>query len=159
MTNPDGVYDGMSRLSAPCGANLSCPVEQDDESWRTLKRVLDRLRPAVYINLHNWTYKWHDGLLGDNETLTEHIRERMPSQGRFLKRWRVRSQADLLKASGLASVTPEQRTWKNYLAEKFHTEGVAFEFPWFGRNTADMRETGRQALLATLAGYLQMRDD
>ena len=157
MTNVDGVHDGMSRLTSLEGADLNRCRLQDDGAWRTIKATLDRFRPNVYINIHNWQSKWIDGLLCNSDVLMARIRERMPDQRQFLKRWREQSHADFLNETGLATTPPSAKSWKNYVAENFGAQGVTFEFPWFGRDAAAMRETGRQTLRAALAGYLDMR--
>ena len=132
--------------------------KQQDAAWRTVKKTLDRLQPNLHINIHNWTNKWRDGLLCNSDALMEHIRVLMPSQERFLKTWYLESHASFLNYRGIARTPPENASWKNYLAEKYGCQGVTFEYPWFGRTTADMRKVGRDTLVATLAGYLKLHE-
>lgn len=40
--------------------------------------------------------------------------------------------------------------FRNYCERDFQAVAVAFEFPWFGRTTQDMRATGRKALWSLL---------
>ena len=60
MTNPDGVFNGMSRLTAPNGADLNRCIEQDDSAWRAIKTYIDKIRPSYLLNIHNWMDKEED---------------------------------------------------------------------------------------------------
>jgi hypothetical protein len=48
-------------------------------------------------------------------------------------------------------VWKKSMSWKNYVQElNSEASAVTLEFPWYGRNSADMREWGIKTLKATL---------
>jgi hypothetical protein len=65
MANPDGVYDGKGRLTAPRGADLEwIDPAVPDRAGAAVLAALDRLRPVIFVDLHNWQSKVADGLFG-----------------------------------------------------------------------------------------------
>ena len=42
--------------------------------------VMDRLKPAVYCNIHNWTSKFRDGLIGWDQEEVDTFETFMPHQ-------------------------------------------------------------------------------
>ena len=156
MTNPDGVYNGMSQLTWERGVNLNgVHVPRPDPAHAALKRALDRIRPRVYLNIHNWTEKFMDGLLCNQNAVSEGIQRHMPADHAHFKYWHVQTLVDTLKTAGLTLYPEEKKNWKNYCMEKFNAWVVTFEFPWFGLNTDAMREKGKRALIATALASIE----
>ena len=144
MANPDGVYNGMGALTAPRGADVCFIPYQPDEVMASMKGAIDRVRPAVAIDLHNWQNKHTDGLLGLDPAIRERFVRFMPDQLEFGKEWTIRD------PKPLAAKAPDKELLRAYCERNFAAVAVTFEFPWFGRTTEDMRETGRKALWAML---------
>ena len=144
MANPDGVYNGMGALTAPRGADVCFIPYEPDEVMRSMKEAIDRVRPAVAIDLHNWQNKHTDGLLGLDPAVRERFVRFMPDQLEFGKQWDIRD------PKPLSSKIPEKELLRTYCERNFGAVAVTFEFPWFGRTTEDMRATGRKALWALL---------
>lgn len=144
MANPDGVHNGLGRLTAPQGADLCYIPYQADAVNLPLKQAIDRVRPAVAIDLHNWQNKHTDGLLGLEPTIRERFVRFMPDQLEFGKEWNVRDPRPL------APQAPERELLREYCERNFQAVAVCFEFPWFGRSTDDMRATGRKAVWSLL---------
>lgn len=156
MTNPDGVYNGMSRLTWERGANLNrVQIPAPDAAHAAVKKALDRIKPRVMINIHNWTDKFMDGLLCNQEAIAEYIQRHMPADHEHFKYWYVQTHADYLRKERLAICPEAHKSWKNYGMEKFDAWGVTFEFPWFALNTAEMRAKGRRALVATALATIE----
>ena len=144
MANPDGVHNGLGRLTAPQGVNLSSIPYQPDPASLPLKQAVDRVRPAVAIDLHNWQNKHTDGLLGLNPIIRERFVRYMPDQLEFGKQWTIRD------PKPLSTEVPDKELLRTYCERNFEAVTVTFEFPWFGRTTEDMRATGRKALWSLL---------
>lgn len=144
MANPDGVHNGLGSLTAPQGVNLSSIPYQPDAASLPLKDAVDRARPAVAIDLHNWQNKHTDGLLGLDPAIRERFVRIMPDQLGFGKQWAIRD------PKPLPEKTPEKELLRHYCERNFQATVVTFEFPWFGRTPQDMRGTGRTALWALL---------
>jgi hypothetical protein len=144
MANPDGVVNGLGRLTAPQGADLIMSTTAPDSAHRAIWEAADRIRPRLFIDLHNWQNKHRDGLLG----LEPHLRERflkfMPDQVAFGKQWHIRD------ARPVTGDRPGRELLGAYCRREFGTVTVCFEFPWFGRTPQDLQETGRQALKALM---------
>jgi len=148
MTNPDGVFNGMSRLTWEQGADLNRVQTIPDPAHDALKRAIDTVKPAVHMNIHNWTDKFTDGLLANEGKIAERIMAFMQPDSAHYKRWMVETQEDWLKANKFTTVPEKSKSWKDYAKEQFNAVGVIFEFPWFGLNTAAMRAKGTRAFLA-----------
>lgn len=144
MANPDGVHNGLGRLTAPQGADLSFLSYRADPAGDSMRQVIDRLRPAVAIDLHNWQSKHVDGLLGLAPPVRERFVRFMPDQLDTGKEWMIRD------PQPLSAQAPERELFRNYCERNFQSLAVAFEFPWFGRGTDDMRTVGRKCLWALL---------
>ncbi len=157
LTNPDGVHDGMSRLTRERGADLNRLHTLPDAAHRALRAAIDDLRPAVLMNVHNWTDKFVDGLLANEQQVAERIQAHMPADAAHGKRWRVETRDDYLRAIGQSEVPETAKSWKDYGLERFGATCVTFEFPWFGLRAADMREKGRQAFVALALAAVELR--
>ncbi len=144
MANPDGVHNGLGRLTAPQGVDLGRIPYDPDPASLPLKRAIDRVRPAVAVDLHNWQTKTTDGLLGLKPELRDRFLQSMPDQTEFGKQWSIRDYRPL------APDPPEVELYRYYTERNFGALAVTFEFPWFGRTPDDLRETGRKALWALL---------
>jgi hypothetical protein len=144
MSNPDGVHNGLGRLTAPQGADMCRIPYQPDEARASLKAVVDRIRPAVAIDLHNWQNKHTDGLLGLKPEIRERFVRFMPDQLEFGKQWFISD------PKPLSPQAPDNKVLRNYCERNFQAVAVTFEFPWFGRTPEDMRATGRKTLWALL---------
>lgn len=144
MANPDGVHNGLGSRVAPQGVNLSAIPYQPDPASLPLKQAIDRVRPAVAIDLHNWQNKHTDGLLGLDPAIRDRFVRYMPDQLEFGKVWDIRDPRPLPEE------LPEQELFRYYCERNFGTTAVTFEFPWFGRTPADMVTTGRTTIWALL---------
>lgn len=80
----------------------------------------------------------------DEEAVRERFVRFMPDQLQYGKEWTIRD------PKPLSEKVPDRELLRNYCERNFGTVAVTFEFPWFGRTTDDMRDTGRQALWALL---------
>jgi len=148
MTNPDGVYNGMSRLTWEQGADMNRVHTVPDAAHDTLKRAIDRVEPFVHMNVHNWTSKFVDGLLSNEQEIADRIRQHMPDDAAHFKRWRVETLYSFLQAHKVSSVPKANMSWKDYCKDQFGAIGVNFEFPWFALSTNEMKAKGRQAFIA-----------
>jgi zinc carboxypeptidase len=149
MTNPDGVYRGMSRLTWEQGADMNrvcCNIP--DKAHETLQKTLDRIQPKVHMNIHNWTDKFTDGLLANESEIADKILHHFPADRLNHKRWRVQTHQDYLRENNLTECPENSKSWKNYCKENFDAYGVTFEFPWFSILSGQMEEKGEKALVA-----------
>jgi hypothetical protein len=158
MTNPDGVVNGMSRLTWERGADLNRVNTKPDPAHDAIRAALDRARPDVYLNIHNWTHRFEDGLYANDREMADQIVEFLPADSLHFKRWRIQSTADFLAAIGAKETPPANRSWKNYCKERFGSIGLVMEFPWFARTVADMRALGARGGAAVALAALCLRN-
>ena len=151
MTNPDGVYNGLSRLTYEAGFN------NDRLYWnngpgpeaKVLLEILDRLKPAVYMNIHNYAMKFIDGLLTcESSDFVEKIIKKLPADQEHHKEWFIMIDKEWCEKNNYKEYPMNCWGGKNYCKNKFDTVSVIFELPWFGRNTSLMKERGVRALTA-----------
>lgn len=183
MTNPDGVFNGMSQRTWERGPRMDQVFDIADGALKTVKRVVDWLKPAAYLDLHNWTAKFSDGLLyGRHEQVAELVRRLMPDDVEHCKRWGTVKALGYFKMKdmGLVDLGAYVRRggkpagedemdkavnilsnrvshWIAYCEEIHGAVGLAMEFPWFGLNTADMRAKGRRAFTAMALATIETR--
>lgn len=156
MTNPDGVFNGMSRLTWEKGADMNRVYCADkDEAHATLLKTINKIKPKVHMNIHNWTYKFVDGLLANDEEIADKILHCFPDDFENYKHWQVETNKSYLKTIKLDKIPRENKSWKDYCKEKFNAYGVNFEFPWFAILPEQMRKKGEKALVALALAVIE----
>ncbi len=156
MTNPDGVYNGLSRLTSLQGADLNRVITKPDKAHWTIKKTLDEIQPHLFINLHNWMDKFKDGLLCRRGKFARKIKFYMPDQIEYGKKWYIEDEEVIFQKRDISICPKLEKSWKNYCEENFGSIGLVFEFPWFGRNTKIMKETGVKALKSCLFAWMEL---
>ncbi|MBI3948142.1 MAG: hypothetical protein HY321_19650 [Armatimonadetes bacterium] len=145
MANPDGVHDGMGRLTAPRGSDLVLATPAiEDPAYIAMMSAVERIRPAHFIDIHNWQGKFSDGLLGMDPARREPFFHYMPPAGREAKRWYIRD------PENVAGPVPSRETLGRYCRRVYGARAASFEVSWFGRSPADVRRFGADALRAIL---------
>lgn len=150
MTNPDGVYNGLSRLTHENGLNLDRIYWNEGAGPEVgiLLRNLDIIKPAVYMNIHNWAFKFIDGILAADQDIAETIPQYMPNDAEHLKKWKIDHDKLWCERNNVTVYRHDFKGSRYYCKEKFDSIAAVFEFPWFARTTGDMRKKGVQALTA-----------
>lgn len=145
MVNPDGVCNGLGKLTTPSGTDLQWALPTaDDPAHRALMQTVDNVAPAYVVGLHNWQAKDIDGAIGMDPVRWERLQDFLPPIGAFAKRWFWRGLPE-------TSTLPDGRqTLRQYCRERFGALTVAFECGWFGRQPADVRALGANLLRAVL---------
>lgn len=156
MTNPDGVYHGMSRLTSPCGADLNRIRFQKDSAWLALKKYFDQVKPSVCLNVHNWQFKSPDGLLVNDEEVATKFIKYMPDLKEDQRTWRVEWREQFLEREKIKDFKPgsdayqTHASWKDYVKDQWQGVGITLEFPWYGRSTQRMKAIGKKSLISLL---------
>ena len=149
------IVNGYARFTGPGGADLNRDLEcnmnrepgaEKDRALVTHFEVIDRLKPAAYMNIHNWTSKFDDGLIGWDEEEVKVFESFMPALTGDYKRWRASMKC-----------VPGNRSPGRYCRETYGTIGFVLEFPWYGRTAERMRDIGETALKALLHTDIELR--
>ncbi|HUV38256.1 MAG TPA: M14 family zinc carboxypeptidase, partial [Planctomycetota bacterium] len=162
MTNPDGVFHGLERDTAlKNGANLGRMKTAPDPAHDAIRKTLEALRPAVFVNLHDWMMGDVDGLLCNDELYARKLSELLPPVGKVPhtchREWYSDTITEVEDGGDLTvypvSKLPELHrqsggTWKDFCRENFGSRAMAVEFPWRGRSTEEMRQLGAALLQA-----------
>lgn len=157
MTNPDGVANGMSRLTWEQGADLNRVHTVADPAHGAIKRALDAYKPSVYLNIHNWTYRFKDGMYVNDQEMLDVLQQFMPPDHARFKYWSSQTTAEACAALGVDSTPTERLSWKNYCKMHFGAIGLVLEFPWFSRTPEDMRAKGMESIQAVAMAALFLR--
>lgn len=140
MISPDGVYHGFGKLTSRQGVDLSKNVDGNDASCVLLINLIDELKPAVYLEFHNWMFKNIDGIYYLSALDSYRFRRRMPSQKRYGKVWKPMLHRKLFSLSPLG--------FKKYCKERYRSICACVEYPWFLRDLHAMKEMGRSTIHA-----------
>lgn len=101
MTNPDGVYNGLSRLTHENGRNLDrffWNEENPSSEVDTMLKVLHQLKTAVYINFYNYAEKFIDAILSTcSRYFVDKIIQHLPADNEHHKRWFIMTEDELNK--------------------------------------------------------------
>ncbi len=170
MTNPDGAFNGLERDTAlEGGSNIAVLNCVADPAHDTIRKTLKKIKPTVFVNLHNWMMPEVDGLLCNEELYARRLNEILPrpkSPRRRHREWysdevteiEDRGDITIYPISKLA-VLHEQSggTWKDFCREQLGARSMAVEFPWADRMAEDMRQLGIQLLKAVCQVRLEER--
>ena len=156
MHNVDGVVEGFQRYTRPNGADLNRDIDANrklrpegadtDRELVSHIHLIDHLAPAAYLNIHNWTGKFRDGLFGYDQEELDLFERFMPACVDHQKIWDKRM-----------TVIPGNRSPGRYARETHGTLSYVLEFPWYLRTFDAMRDAGRRALQALMHSLYHKR--
>jgi zinc carboxypeptidase len=145
MSNPDGVADGMARhTSREYCADLNKTLQWHegnaadalhDKSLNIYYEMLNTIQPTHFMNMHSYLFKFQDELYSLLQSDADRFFKFMPDQLEFNKVWKTKIHTHKNFPTG-------------YCHEKYGTLPLLVEIPWFGRNAATMRLTGKRLLKA-----------
>lgn len=146
MTNPDGVADGMARFTGTKFADMNKtpewlmknrPGALPDKGHEACHGVLDQLKPAAFMNLHSYLFKYKDEIYGRTEKDIDNFLRFVPDQVEHGKIWRRTVEDQVAHPTGYCNV-------------KYGTLPLLIEIPWFGRTQSDMRILGVKLIKAMI---------
>lgn len=140
MANPDGVFNGYEKLTSVNGVDLSKVIDPSDSSSSAITTAIDRIKPHIYFEFHNWMHKDIDGIYHLNYWQCRKFMRLMPSQAHNRKKWRP-----MLRRRLFAEVP---MGFKKYCRERYGSVVACFEYPWFGRTILDMKKLGADTVVA-----------
>lgn len=142
MANPDGVFNGFEKLTSPSGIDLSKVIDPGDSSSMAIMTVIDRIKPHIYFEFHNWMHKGIDGIYYFNYWQCRKFMRLMPSRPHHRKKWQPMLRRHLFAEAPMG--------FKKYCRERYGSLVACFEYPWFGRTTCDMKKLGADTVVALL---------
>lgn len=137
ILNVDGAAEGNCMLS-PEGVDYFFQRKVDfeeDETARTLAQFIRGLRPAFFLDIHNYMRPpLLDSFRASDEHLLNAFRKMAPDFSRMQKKW------EFVKLDFPARVFMER------CRLEFGTSYVVTEFPWYSRTPEEMRTFGARFL-------------
>ncbi|MEI6846093.1 MAG: M14 family zinc carboxypeptidase, partial [Candidatus Firestonebacteria bacterium] len=154
MTNIDGVEDGMSRLTAPQGANLNRHNTSPDASVSALQSLIEKERQELVMNYHNWQSKFKDGmwcLSAHYQKMIAYYLSDIYSDCKRLDSYVVQKK----------KFDPgfEKASLHDFIEHKYGSITVTYEFPWFSRTTERMEKIGEKSFVAFLLARIEEKQN
>jgi len=145
MANPDGVTDGLCKMTRVGGTDLSKSIDLEDSTARLLTKAIDQFQPQMYCEFHNWMFPDLDGIYFLNRLRAKRFIRHMPPQDNFKKKWKV-----FLKKKWFAY---PPLGFKKYCRDNFNSISLVVEYPWYLRSTTHMKRLG----LLTLKSLMNLQ--
>lgn len=155
VANPDGVAAGCTRLTGEQGADLNIEaLEAGDGTALVLKKWIDRLKPDLFVNFHNWMGKTTNGLFYLSK----------PDLWAYLEAfddmfWEKRTWLPLPIGGDVKPGDPVRQTFDRYCHEVHGALSYILEFPWHGSTPGSIRRSGVKALRAAVQAFERRRAD
>ena len=140
MANPDGVYNGLCKLTAPDGIDLHRDFDLSAPLASLLINKIDDIQPHIYCEFHNWMWPRSDGLYYLNRLQARRFLKSFPSQKQYRKNWKTMHKKRFFALAPIGL--------KKYCRDTFGSVCLSLEFPWHCRSVANMKTLGRNTLLA-----------
>ena len=139
MINPDGVALGMNQRTRPNGVNISFGVGEDDPAVTTLLKLVDKVRPDFWADVHSWPHKGDDGMWSTHKWVADGLLSQLPHKTFNDYIWNV----SFVRERN----TPENHLWQ-WLIRTYNSGGVSLSFSWYQRNEEDIRKIGAHLINA-----------
>ena len=140
MPNPDGVALGCCKRAREGGPDLCHQRDSlDDPAAVALRAYLDEVKPDVYLDLHGWMYRDHDGLCYTHQAQRDILTGKLADDPLFDKEWKGDDWSARPYHEGDVAL------------RVFHEHGAAayvMSMSWFGRTVPQMREVGKRIVVA-----------
>jgi hypothetical protein len=147
MMNPDGVATGCNQRTRPVGGvNMSYAADSDDPSVTALLGAVQRIRPALWTDIHSWPHKGDDGMWCTDKWVADGLLAAMPDSTFDDYVWSLSFVAE-------RGDMPPNHLW-SWLMRSGIGGGVSLSFSWWRRNEEHMERIAHKlvpALCATAA--------
>jgi len=144
MMCPDGVHNGLCRLNSVGSPDLSREMDKHDSLSNSYIKLIDTIRPHLFLEFHNWLLRRHDGIFYLPWWPMMRIITKLYGQINPKKRKRWVKGIDRIffqrQSSGL----------KKYSRDNYDTRSFTIEYSWYGRTCEDMKEFGWKTLTSIL---------
>ncbi|NPV08444.1 MAG: hypothetical protein HPY83_10865 [Anaerolineae bacterium] len=153
MANPAGAHNGMTLLTGPRGVHLLLAKPASaDSAYEAMMKAGERVRPARFVDVHNWQRKCGDGLLGMEIQRRERFLYYRPGDSQQGKRWHFGDPHVPCASPG------SEESLAAYIRREFGARVATLELSWFGRSPDHARRFGGRALWALLMGDAELPD-
>jgi len=155
MPNPDGVYNGLCKLTRENGFDFSHGNIQtcQDRAGRALLDLVREIRPKYVLDIHSLMDRERDQIGSSDERLLAGFMQLMPDQADVGRHWTV-----LLRDYKAPEEPPSERqhySLTSYCVEDLGATSFILGFSWFGRSFEKMERTAIMALKALTTSILK----
>lgn len=145
MANPDGVFDGLCKRTAPDGIDVSKTCDFDHPAVAPIINWIDEIRPSVYFELHNWMLSKWDGIYYMNRLQAKRFIRNFKIKSDIRKKWKLFFRYKLFSVP--------RHGLKKYCADHFSSMTAVFEFSWRHRSIIDMRKIGSECISTVVRNF------
>ncbi|MGQ9513934.1 MAG: M14 family zinc carboxypeptidase [Thermoproteota archaeon] len=154
MPNPDGVYNGLCKLTKENGLDFSHGniLKSNDRAGKALIALARSVRPHYVLDIHSLMDREHDQIGSSDEKLLESFMKIMPDQSDVGRSWKV-----LLRKYNAPPEPPSKRLeygLTSFCIEEIGSTIFLSEFSWFGMSIKKMEETAVKSLEALTSAIL-----
>lgn len=126
IANPDGVAEGCTRLTRRDGVDLNIDAfDRPDATAEAIRHWIDELKPAVFLNFHNWMAKNSNGMFHASDELMWRFLRHFDAMLWHGRTWYC---ADM---RAVASAEGRRQVFDHYAREQYGSQGLLLEFPWY----------------------------
>ena len=148
MPNPDGVYNGLCKLTRENGLDFSHGniLASQDRAGKTLVSFARHIKPHYVLDIHSLMDREYDQVGSNDERLLERFIDLMPDQIDVGRRWKI-----LMQRIGKTFEPKIKRSdygFTSFCAEELGSTNFLLGFSWFGRSFDKMERTAIKALKA-----------
>ena len=160
MTNPDGVYNGMSRLTWERGLNVD-QIDWNADAGPEVSALVahaEAFRAIGFMNIHNYCMKFYDQLMIAEKEMADKVFQHIPADTAHYKRWQLVDN-EFRRARGGPTDKEEgcHLGWRLYHARNFDAVSCVYELPWFARTPKDMKRRGTEAFVAMALATVELK--
>jgi hypothetical protein len=157
MPNPDGVYNGLCKLTRVNGFDFSHGniLTCRDRAGRTLLDLARQIRPQFVLDIHSLMDRERDQIGSSDERLLRAFMEAMPDQVDVGRRWTI-----LLRRYEAPAEPPDERlhySFTSYCVEELGATSFVLGFSWFDRSFEKMEWTAIKAFNVLTAAIMRTR--
>ncbi|RJP72337.1 MAG: hypothetical protein C4532_06175 [Candidatus Abyssobacteria bacterium SURF_17] len=138
MLSPDGVSNGLCKLSRTGGEDIARSENRNDPLVASLFSLVERIQPHFILDLHNWMIPSRNGLYYEKPRWMRQFVENMGRRGHNDREWTYGTRKKFFAESPTGL--------KAFAKRQFGTRCMTVEYPWFGRSVVQMKRLGSDSL-------------
>jgi hypothetical protein len=142
MLSPDGVCDGLCKLSAKNGEDIARSSNRENPMVDSLFSLVDKVQPHFILDFHSWMLPNENGLYYEKPGWMKTFARLMKKKGHCDRGWRLGTQRRFF------AQPPSGMKW--YAKQRFGTRCMTVEYPWFERTVPSMKSLGIDTVMSVI---------
>ena len=134
MLCPDGVSNGLCKLSSVGGEDIARSHNRGDRLVSSLFSVIDEIKPHFILDFHNWMLPDRNGLFYERPGWMRRFVRLMNQKGHGDRDW--------IRGVNKIFFSRQPAGLKGYAKDRYATRCMTVEYPWLGRDVRQMKSLG-----------------